>query len=94
MHLKYLCNNKYHMNICIKIGISILMTLASQEQTFWKGKKPLASPPKLIDICLLNSLFLKVCTPISTLNSFQLWYTGTFFHLLSSVLPTQTKSNQ
>lgn len=55
--------------------------------------KNIASP-KLIDICLLNSLFLKVCTPISTLNSFQLWYTGTFFHLLSSVLPTQTKSNQ
>lgn len=38
MHLKYLCNNKYHTNICIKERISILMTLASQEQTFCKEK--------------------------------------------------------
>ena len=69
------------------------MTLASQEQTYSLKKKKVASFA-LIDICLLNSLLLKACTPISTLNSFQLWYTGTFFHLLSSVLPTQTKYNQ
>lgn len=68
-------------------------TCFSRADIFFKEKKKGASFA-LIDICLLNSLLLKACTPISTLNSFQLWYTGTFFHLLSSVLPTQTKYNQ
>jgi hypothetical protein len=67
-------------------------TWFSRADVFFKGKK--VASFALIDICLLNSLLLKACTPISTLNSFQLWYTGTFFHLLSSVLPTQTKYNQ
>lgn len=74
-------------------GFHLYDTCFSRTDIFFKGKKKVASS-KLIDICLLNSLLLKACTPISTLNSFQLWYTGTFFHLLSSVLPTQTKYNQ
>lgn len=74
-------------------GFHFYDTCFSRTDIFFKGKKKVASS-ELIDICLLNSLLLKACTPISTLNSFQLWYTGTFFHLLSSVLPTQTKYNQ
>lgn len=70
------------------------MTLTSQEQTYSLKEKKKVASSEVIDICLLNSLLLKACTPISTLNSFQLGYTGTFFHLLSSVLPTQTKYNQ